>query len=51
MAGEDRISGSMMWPGADQQYKGKTPFYVEKWNETVAYFDRVDEVEHIFYFR
>lgn len=44
MGGDDRVSASMMWPGADQKYKGKKPFYIEPWDETVSYYDRVDKV-------
>lgn len=49
MAGDNRVSGSMMWPGADQTYKGISAFYIERWNRHVPYNKRVDKVTYNYF--
>lgn len=44
MAGKNRRSASMMWPGGVFPYKNITPFYTESWNPQVSWYHRVDIV-------
>ncbi|XP_025420790.1 ectonucleotide pyrophosphatase/phosphodiesterase family member 5-like, partial [Sipha flava] len=43
-SGNGRYSGVMMWPGSEFQYQGKTPTYVQIYNNTMPWNSRVDKI-------
>ncbi|XP_060868387.1 ectonucleotide pyrophosphatase/phosphodiesterase family member 5-like [Metopolophium dirhodum] len=42
--GEGRHSGVMMWPGSEFPYQGKTPTYIEVYNNSIHWNSRIDTI-------